>query len=136
MDPLLRRILDAPAGEERDRVLSSIVELDLLPLARAIVSGKLRTYSGRSDHSDREDVVSEAMMTLLERLRALESGAAAPIDNLLNYAATVVHSACAHYVRRRYPERARLKARLRYVLSTVAGLAIWATDDGDAVCGR
>ena len=87
MDPLLRRILDAPAGEERDRVLSSIVELDLLPLARAIVSGKLRTYSGRSDHSDREDVVSEAMMTLLERLRALSvralrastvSGAGAP----------------------------------------------------------
>lgn len=135
MDPALRRILDTPEGETRDRLLASIVETELLPLARAIVARKLRTYSGRTDRLDRDDVVSDAMATLLERLRAIEHGAA-PIDNLVNYAATVVHSACAHYVRRRYPERARLKSRLRYVLSTASGLALWPMADGDLACGQ
>jgi DNA-directed RNA polymerase specialized sigma24 family protein len=136
MDPLLREVLDATSVEQEEGALAVLVERHLLPLARAIVARKLRTYSGRTDRSDREDLVSETIMTLLERLRALKAGSAQPIENLSNYAATVVHSACAHYVRRRYPERARLKARLRYVLSTVAGLAIWTTDEGDAVCGR
>jgi DNA-directed RNA polymerase specialized sigma24 family protein len=134
MDPLLGAMLAATSAEEEERSLGAIVERQLLPLARAIVARKLRTYS-KSDNLDREDVVSEAMMTLLERLRALKGSDAPPIENLLNYAAAVVHSACAHYVRRRYPERARLKSRLRYVLTHVSGLAIWASDDGESVCG-
>jgi hypothetical protein len=136
MDPTLLPVLDAASEEERESALASLLELQMLPLARAIVGRKLRTYSSRPEASDREDVVSEAMLTLIERLRALTAGEAAPIENLPGYAATIVHSACAHYVRRQYPERARLKARLRYVLSTAAALSIWSIADDDLACGR
>jgi DNA-directed RNA polymerase specialized sigma24 family protein len=139
LDPLLRRFVDATDDVEAERQLAEVVERHALPLAQAIVRRKLRGYADdrpvRSDARDRDDVVGDAMVTLVERLHAERSRAgASAIENFSNYAAAVVHSACAHYLRRRYPERARLKNRLRYVLSTDRRLALWMTD-GELVCG-
>jgi len=139
LDPLLRRFIDATDEDEAARELNVLIEEHALPLAKAIVARKLRTYSadqtGRSPMDDRDDVVADAMMTLVERLQASRSDAGiAPIENFSSYAATVIHSACAHQIRRRYPERARLKNRLRYVFSTEPRLALW-TVGGDVACG-
>jgi RNA polymerase sigma factor (sigma-70 family) len=139
MDPLLRRFIDASSEAETERELSILIEEHALPLANAIVARKLHAYSGdkagRSPIDDRDDVVADAMMTLVERLQASRSNAdLAPIDSFMNYAATVIHSACAHQIRRRYPERARLKNRLRYVFSSESRLALWTIDD-DVACG-
>jgi RNA polymerase sigma factor (sigma-70 family) len=139
MDPLLRRFIDATSETEAERELNLLIEGHALPLAKAIVARKLRPYSGdttgRSPIDDHDDVVADAMITLVERLQASRSDAdLAPIESFSNYAATVIHSACAHQIRRRYPERARLKNRLRYVFSTERRLALW-TVDGDVACG-
>jgi hypothetical protein len=76
------------------------------------------------------------MATLVERLHAARGGASeATIENFVNYAAAVTHSACAHHIRRRHPERARLKNRLRYVFSTERRLALWTTDHDELACG-
>ena len=139
MDPLLRRFIDATSEPEAERELNILIEEHALPLAKAIVARKLRTYAAdqtsRSAMDDRDDVVADAMMTLVERLQASRSDAGvAPIENFSSYAAVVIHSACAHQIRRRYPERARLKNRLRYVFSTEPRLALW-TIGGDVACG-
>jgi hypothetical protein len=139
MDAVLRRFVDEADEAGAERELATLIEQRALPLARAIVGRKLRAYRddkpGRSAVEDREDVVANAMMTLVERLRAARFEAdAMPIDNFDHYAAAVVHSACAHHIRRRYPERARLKNRLRYVFATDRRLALWAYDE-DVVCG-
>jgi RNA polymerase sigma factor (sigma-70 family) len=139
MDPTLRRFIDARAGAEAERELGILIEEHALPLAKAIVARKLRAYasagSARSPVDDQDDVVADAMITLVERLQACRSDTdVAPIENFANYAAAVVHSACAHQIRRRYPERARLKNRLRYVFSTERRLALW-TADGETACG-
>jgi len=59
----------------------------------------------------------------------------APVENFVNYAAAVIHSTCAHHLRRRYPERARFKNRLRYVFSTEPRLALWTTEHDELACG-
>jgi DNA-directed RNA polymerase specialized sigma24 family protein len=139
MDPLLRRFIDAASEADAEHELNTLIEAHALPLANVIVARKLRAYSadkaGRSPIDDREDVVADAMMTLVERLQASRlDPALPPIENLASYAATVIHSACAHQIRRRYPERARLKNRLRYVFSMEPRLALWNVE-GDVVCG-
>jgi hypothetical protein len=140
MDPVLRRFVDATDEAEVEGELNALIEQHALPLAKAIVARKLRTYRedkpGRSGVQDREDVVGDAMLTLIERLHATRSDAdQPPIENFVGYSAAVIHSACAHYIRRGYPERARLKNRLRYVFSTDRRLALWTTDDDELACG-
>jgi RNA polymerase sigma factor (sigma-70 family) len=140
LDPLLLPFVQAndPAGAERE--LDDLVERHVLPLANAIVTRKLRSSgtdgSGRFEIQDRDDVVGDAVMTLVERLWRLRAGSESePIANFEGYAATVVYSACAHQIRRRHPQRARLKNRLRYVFSTDRRLALWTSGD-ELVCGR
>jgi hypothetical protein len=140
MDPLLRPFVDATDEAEIERELHGLIDQHALPLAKAIVARKLRTYRedkpGRSGVQDREDVIADAMLILVERLHAARSDAdQSPIENFVGYSAAVIHSACAHHIRRGYPERARLKNRLRYLFSTDPRLALWTTDDDELVCG-
>lgn len=139
-DPLLRRFVETADETEAERELNVLIEQHALPLAKAIVGRKFRSYAedrpGRSAFADRDDIVADAMAALVERLHASRQGAAgSAIDNFVSYAAVVIHSACAHHIRRRYPERARLKHRLRYVFSVERTLALWMTDRNELVCG-
>lgn len=139
LDPLLQAFLDAGNEAEASRELNALIEQYALPLARTIAERKLRQH--REDNRARsagepEDAVADAMTTLVERLRtAREDRTAEPIENFLNYVAAVVHSICAAYIRRRYPERARLKNRIRYILSTESRLALWTTERQETACG-
>jgi RNA polymerase sigma factor (sigma-70 family) len=140
-DPLIRRFVETTDEAEATRELTMLIEQHALPLARAIVGRKLRAHEGdrpgRFRASDQDDVISDAMAALVEQLQDARAGTIeAPVESFANYAAVVVHSACAHYIRRRYPERARLKDRLRYVFATDPRLALWTTADGDLTCGR
>src|SRR4051812_19492091 len=104
MDPELRRFVDATDDADVDRALDVLIGQHALPLAKAIVARKLRTYredrAGRSAVEDRDDVVADAMLTLVERLRAARSDVdRAPIENFLHYSAAVIHSTCAHHIR-------------------------------------
>jgi hypothetical protein len=139
VDPLLRRFVEATKEADAERELSGLIEQHALPLAKIIVARKLRSFSaersGRAEESDREDVIADAMLTLVERLQTARSDPQAPpIRDFTNYSATVIHSACAHYIRLRHPERARLKNRIRYVFSTHRRLALWTSGD-ELTCG-
>jgi hypothetical protein len=60
---------------------------------------------------------------------------AGDIECLADYTAAATYSACAHHLRRRYPERSRLKNQLRYVLEQNARFALWTASDGGLRCG-
>ena len=138
LDPLLVAFVEAPDLASAERELDGLVDRHALPIAETIVARKLRSYSagrGGFEARDQHDVVSDALTTLVERLWQLRDGNGEPIGDFEGYAATVVRSACAHEIRRRYPQRARLKNRLRYVFSTDPRLAMWMSDD-ELVCGR
>lgn len=138
LDPVLLRFVEAPDLASAEQELHDLIERHALPLANAIVVRKLRQFrtsrAGGVDARDRDDVVGDVLTALVERLWRSRAGAE-PIENFERYTASVAYSACAHEIRRRFPERARLKSRLRYVFSTDRRLALWTSDD-ELVCGR
>ncbi|HEV3059459.1 MAG TPA: hypothetical protein VGY48_14505 [Vicinamibacterales bacterium] len=140
LDPLLRRFVEATNDADAERELNALIEEHALPLAKAIVGRKLRTVSGDRpgglEASDREDAIGDSMLMLVDRLQAARNDRRqASIESFVDYSAAVIHSACAHHIRRRHPERARLKNRLRYVFSTDSRLALWKTSDDELACG-
>jgi RNA polymerase sigma factor (sigma-70 family) len=138
LDPVLRGLAGAENDEEAERQLEQLLERRVGPLVRTIVGSKLRTYSpGRVVAvEDLEDVAGDALLVLVKRLQALrERPPGFEIENLDDYAASIAYILCAHYLRRRYPERSRLKNRLRYVLSRDGRFALWEAAGTGLVCG-
>jgi len=66
--------------------------------------------------------------------RLQHPGAGDPILRLDDYVATVAYNVVYAFLRRRYPERTRLKNRLRYLFTRDDHFALWERD-GDFVCG-
>jgi RNA polymerase sigma factor (sigma-70 family) len=128
LDPALQGVLDAASDEEAERRLDTLVEDRVAPLVRTIVSRKLSASGSKQVFrpEDLEDVVGDAILVLLPKLQSLRtSPGAEAIVSLDAYAAAVTYSVCAHHLRRRYPERARVKDRLRYVLGRDRRFALW-----------
>jgi DNA-directed RNA polymerase specialized sigma24 family protein len=100
-----------------------MVDAGILSLVQTVAARKLRLYGGFTSQ-DVEDVASEAMLVLVERLQAGRDGGAEAVTDIEAYAATVTYNCCAHLIRRRHPERARLKARIRYLLASDPRFAI------------
>jgi RNA polymerase sigma factor (sigma-70 family) len=136
LDPLLRAFVEAVDESAAERELERLVEDHALPLARAIVGRKMRSYHAGAASIDREDLVSDAIVGIVEQLwRLREAPDRVTIENFASYTAAIVFSVCAHDIRRRFPERARLKSRLRYMLSTDRRFALWTGADEEATAG-
>jgi hypothetical protein len=138
LDPLLDPYVGAESEADAERHLEALFDERITPLVRTIVARKLRTFGPRKvvAAEDLEDVAGDAALVLLRRLRALRADPASEkIANLDDYVAAVAYSACAHYLRRRYPERSRLRNRVRYILGRDRRFARWETPEG-LICGR
>ena len=73
---------------------------------------------------------------LLSRLRNMKSGPdAESIGAFSGYTAVAAYHACNEYLRRKYPNRHRLKTRLRYLLNTEKRFAIWEDRAAEWLCG-
>jgi hypothetical protein len=137
LDPVLAAFVEVADDEEAERRLASLLDTDAIPLVRAIATRKLRTYGTSGFRAeDVDDVVGDVMVVLIDRLSALRrEPEAEPIHDLRDYTASVTYNVCAHYIRRKHPERARLKNRLRYLLSHRDRLAVWDVAGEGAICG-
>lgn len=138
LDPALRSLKVAPDSEEARRELDELIEHRVAPLVRKIVTRKLsgQRSRGAGRFEDLEDVQADAVLVMVKRLQRIrEDPDAAEIERLDDYTATVAYSACAHHLRRRYPERSRLKNRLRYLLGRDPRFALWESPDAGLRCG-
>lgn len=88
-------------------VLDALIEEEALPVIRAVVMARFR----RERH-EVDDVCNDVVVSLLRQMRN-----DAEIASLRSYAAMVAHRACDARLRERYPERHRLRNRIRYVLT-------------------
>ncbi len=76
------------------------------------------------------------MLELLGRLRALREGRGSPSELPFDALAAGVAANTVHrFFSRRFPERSRLRKRLRYVIETNDRLRLWPGADGAAICG-
>jgi len=139
-DPLLIPFLQASDEEEVDRLLGQI----LTETAQPIVSSIVRTYiAGSSYYSesqhlseDIQNLISDATVQILKRLRQIrlkpEMGS---ITSFKGYVSVTAYNACHRHLRMKYPQRARLKHKVRYILTHKKGFALWKDDQENWFCG-
>ncbi len=137
LDPVLDPFLRA-TGDDAERCLAALLDGDTDRTIRAIVA---RTLGGSSATSrahalEADDVRADVVVHILSRLRKLKSdGAQTPILNFPAYVASIAYRTCYTHLRRLYPQRARLKNRLRYALTYDADLSIEQDAFGIWRCG-
>lgn len=134
-DSLLHEYAECADPERAEQLLETLVVEHAQPGIRRIVRHKL-AFQGAAEAQDAEDVASEVLVELISRLRAMktEDGAAA-IGAFSGYTAVAAYHACNEYVRRKYPNRHRLKTRLRYLLGSDKELALWEAENSVWMCG-
>lgn len=121
--------------------LAVLIDQYVEPLVKDIVRGKFKVSLQDSD--DRElnqsalDLVSEVKTLIVAKLSKQRNGKGfAPIDNLEAYVKAVTKNAANQYIRRRNPNRLRLKNQLRYLLSHDRRFSLWKSDDGRWFCAK
>ena len=118
-------------GEDPDSILEALLTDCAPPILNRVVRRRMGSLYTPGDAAD---LSSEAMLELLSRLRALRDGNAAwdlPFDAL---AAGVAANTVYRFMARRFPERNRLRKRLRYVIETHDRFRLWVGPNGTAIC--
>lgn len=110
------------AGRERE------IERLLVEVARpvtATILGHYRRAWTSLRHQDLDDIAATVDFRLFEKLRALTAAPEETVQDLERYVAVLTYNAINDHMRRVFPERARLKNRLRYLLLNDARFALW-----------
>jgi hypothetical protein len=129
LDDLIRAWMTTADADQASALLEEIIVRHVTPLCRTVNRRKRYTASESSD------VESEVALRMVARLRAAKAGTEPPVEDARKYVLTVAFSACHALLRRRYPERARLKNRIRYTAGHHPKLSIWERQDRDWVLG-
>ncbi len=122
-------------------LLTELIDERVEPLVKALIRGKLHVSLQLGDerqiNQDARDLVSEVKTRVVAKLTRLKSDdAAGAIENLDAYVKTVALNECNHYLRKRHPNRLRLKNQLRYLLTHHAPFSLWTPAADVWVCGR
>lgn len=127
---------DLAAVNEPPRAVEREIER-LIAESQAVIDGILWRHTRSRTlmtPEDREDIHSTIHLRLVMKLR-MAAGEPEAIQNFRGYVATLAYNVVNDFLRKRFPERARLKARLRYALTHDARLAIWTSPAGLLLCG-
>ncbi|HYC90089.1 MAG TPA: hypothetical protein VEO54_12815 [Thermoanaerobaculia bacterium] len=127
-DPLLRPLAEARDAAARHEALEQILVRHATPVIRKVLA-RYRDTGGALHAEDADDVAATVLLRLLRRLDALETSDE-PIERLEDYVATQTYNAIHDVLRRRHPQRTRLKNQLRYVLTRDTRLALWNSPAG------
>jgi len=130
LEPLFRATSDA----EAERAIAEVITRHAIPLARRIVHGHVQSHAS-FEGVDVDDLVSLVSMRLLLKLRATRDSVEHAVQSIEKYVSRLTYNAIHDHYRRRFPERTRLKNRLRYLLTHDRELALWSTADGTMTCG-
>lgn len=132
-DSRLERLRKKPESE-REQAIAELIDGMARPQAERLVRSAARTGSEALTAEDAEDVLATVSLRLLTKLRAVAASADEPIERLEEYVTTLTVNTINDHFRRRFPQRTRLKNRLRYTLTRDARLSLW-TAGGQLVCG-
>jgi len=140
VDELMVLFLNATDEGEVCRLLDQIVSEHARPLLNQIIRAKLRVSADGSDNNracqDSDDIVGDVVLQLVRRLSEVKSDPRKQsISDLTNYVAVAAHNAFNTYLRRKHPERWKLKDKLRYVLTYQKGFSLWENQNGRWLCG-
>jgi len=128
-DPILTPLLDTQDARLRELAL----EVILVEHVRPVVARVLAQYQAPAlPRDEAEDLAATINLRVVRRLQEIASDH--PIERLDDYVATVAYNVVYGFLRRRFPERTRLKNRLRYLFGHDDRLAMWESG-GEIICG-
>ena len=138
MDPSLLTFLNS-SGPESENALTELLNEHAEALIRRIVNAKLRVLPRdveTGQKQDAEDVYQEVLVQIIARLRDCSADPQnKAITDFRSYVAVVSYNTCAQQLRRKYPQRWRLKNRLRYLLTHEPAFAVWEASEREWFCG-
>ena len=114
-DPRLTAFLDAIPDVDAWRALDALLSGDVGAASRDSVAQRLARSSRMAHQID--DVLAEVRLKLTRKLWSLRAGVGEPIEDILAYSVTVSAHCCHALMRQQFPERTRLRNRLRYALT-------------------
>lgn len=138
-DALLTPYLCASLESEAETCLTQLLSVHAAPIMAGIIRRQFQVH-GAGKHNARsqetEDLHSEIVVQLLARLRdsKLQPGGD-EIGDFRSYVAVVTYHACHQHLRQKYPQRWRLKNRLRYLLTHREDFALWESAEREWFCG-
>jgi RNA polymerase sigma factor (sigma-70 family) len=125
IDNLLLPLLHADATASQD-LFERLLTEQAAPLIRQIVRAKLCLHYERQRPEEVEDLQSEVLVQVLERLCAFRHNPSQrAIANFRSYVAVTTYHACYEHLRRKHPQYHQLKNRLRYLLTHRTEFALW-----------
>ena len=130
-DPILSPLTRATNADGRRAAIASLITNRVQPIVKRILS---RFAWGALRPEDVDDLTSALQVRVLRRLQLLCDSSENVIEHLDDYVARLAYNVVNDYFRRRYPERMRLKNRLRYLLSRHPRFAVWEHEE-ESVCG-
>jgi DNA-directed RNA polymerase specialized sigma24 family protein len=128
---LFARYVTAPTAEERDRLLADLLSAVARPVIERVVRSRLAFSPG--GRADIEDAVAESLFETFARLRS--AGELPPIANFEAYVTVLASRVAASFFNARFPERKRLRYRVRALLSGDARYRLWQSPSGAWLCG-
>lgn len=114
-DPRLAAFLDAAPDEDAWQALDALLSGEVGTVTRNSVAQRLARSRQVAHQID--DVLAEVRLKLTRKLWSLRAGAGEPIEDILAYSVTVSAHCCHALMRQQFPERTRLRNRLRYALT-------------------
>lgn len=112
-DSVLRPLIDAPDEVERERALESVLIEKARPIINAVLGRMRGTAIGR-DEAD--EIAATVILRLVRRLQNVADSNRRTIGRFGDFVARLTYNAVHDSLRSRFPQRTRLKNRLRYVV--------------------
>lgn len=128
-DRLLEPLIVARDDEARRSALGTILDVHARPVIARVVAS-YRTPESAIGAAEAEDITSTVLLRLVGRLQTVAEDEAEAILSLADFTATLTYNAIYDFLRRRNPERTRLKNRVRYVLTRDPRFRTWTTARG------
>lgn len=137
---LLLAYLQATDESESQHLAAQLIS----EYAEPVIAGVLRYKLGVALHSaarsgspeQAEDISGEVVLELLTRLRKCKADPEQmAIKDFRSLVAVITYQACAKDLRRKNPQRSRLKNRLRYILTRWQEFALWKDRNDELLCG-
>ncbi len=128
-DPVLLPVLQASDETSRQEALEQLLLEHARPTIETVI-GRFARSEQALRRDEAEDVLSTVALRLVRRLQTPEE----QIGDFESYVATLTYHTIYDFMRRRFPERTRLKNRIRYLLEHDRRFALWRASD-EMACG-
>lgn len=135
---LLQAFIAEAGSAKSDELLSEIISEHAYTMIRRVLFARFNIGQERwnsAEGRDLEDLTNEIVLQLIDRLLALRRGKGNLVENFSSYVAVTTHNAFNAYLRQKYPERSRLKDKLRYLLTHHEQFALWQSQSQGWMCG-